>query len=233
MTVLAIGSLAGAPGVTTLAVELARHAAGRVLLIEADADGGCLAARFDLAVRPGLADLAASCRVGLDDPEELWHFAQAAGNLPLVVAHPAADAVGAALRAAAVPLASALRAASDAGTSVVIDVGRFRPGSPAAPLAAAADHRLVVTHPSLDAVALLTHRADLLDGWGDRTVVCAGRRPYGPAEVARATGEQVVALPRHGGGRVARRRRAVFLDRLAAQLFEPSVPIPVSEEVAT
>ena len=57
MTVIAVGSVHGSPGATTLALDLARLCArspGReVLLIEADPDGGCLAARLDLAVKPG------------------------------------------------------------------------------------------------------------------------------------------------------------------------------------
>lgn len=220
MTVVAVGSLAGAPGATTLALELARRATGRVLLVEADGDGGRLAAWLDLAVRPGLTDLAASCRMGLADPDELWHFAQAdASQLPIVVAHPAADAVGAALRASAAPLGEALRAASARGADLVVDIGRFRPGSPVAPLAAAADHRLVVTRPTLDGVALLRHRSELLQAWGGCTVVCVGSRPYAAADIARVAGHDVLAVASRGRGRRARRKAEASLDRLAGRVF--------------
>lgn len=220
MTIIAVGSVSGAPGATTLVMALARQVRGRVLVVEADPDGGCLAAREDLAVRPGLADLAAACRVGLDDPEQLWHYAQlAAGGVPVVVAHPGADAVTAALRASASPLTSALSRLE--GTVVVVDVGRYRPGSPALSLAAAADQRVVVVRPTLDALASLTHRRSLLDGVGEHTVVCVGHRPYGPREVEWVVGRPVVALP-YETGRWSARRYHDAVARLSAELFSPT-----------
>jgi hypothetical protein len=218
MTVVAVGSLAGAPGATSLVMALARQVHGRVLVIEADPDGGCLAAREDLAVRPGLTDLAATCRLGLDDPEEIWHYAQpAAGGVPVVVAHPGADAVVAALRAASSPLASALSRLGAA--AVFVDVGRYRQGSPALPLAAAADRRLVVSRPTLDALALLAHRSPLLDGLGKHTVVSVGHRPYRAKEVERVTQRPVVALPAQAEGRWTARRYHAAVARLVADLF--------------
>src|SRR4051794_21329178 len=162
MTVIAIGSVHGSPGVTSLAIDLARVAAAREgsrsVLVEADPDGGRLAARLDLAVRPGLTELAGAARVGIA-ADDLWRFAQGHGDVAVVVAHPAAEQVQAALRAAATHIGAALQRL---GATVIVDVGRLRPGSPSLGLAGIADHLIVVSDNDVEAIVSLTHRAKLL-----------------------------------------------------------------------
>ena len=56
---VAMVSVKGAPGVTTLAVGLAtRWPRGEAVVVEADPAGGDLSARFGLAHDPGLAAMA-------------------------------------------------------------------------------------------------------------------------------------------------------------------------------
>jgi len=214
MTVIAVGSVHGSPGATTLALDLARLCArspGReVLLIEADPDGGCLAARLDLAVKPGLTELAGAARVSIS-VDDLWTYAQPTDlGVAVIVAHPAAEQVQAALRAAVNHIGAALR---DAGM-VIVDVGRLRPGSPALALAALADRTLIVSANSVEAVVSLHHRGQLLRGVGDPLVVLSAVRPYSADDVAVAGALAVWGIVGPNSRRSGRRRRAKELQRL-------------------
>lgn len=187
MTVVAVGSVHGSPGATRLALDLASVDPDTTLLLEADPDGGWLAARLDLAVRPGLVELAGSARAGTT-ADDLWRFAQGGvGEVPIVVAHPAAEQVGSALRAAGEHIARALREISASPRHVVIDVGRLRPGSPALVLLGAADHVVVVADNSAEHAVALTHRAQLLRNICTPLVVLTRNRPHTPDAIEAAS----------------------------------------------
>lgn len=219
---VAVGSVRGAPGATTLVLAVAsrwRAVVGRpAVVVEADPDGGCLAARLGLAARPGLTELAGAARSGLADPGDVWAFAQTARpsggrrEVTVVVGPAAAEPAHAALRAAAEPLGAGLGTAVD--HDVIVDAGRLRPGSPALPLVAGADERLVVTGGELEAVVALTSRRDLLTGLGDWQAVVDSGSGYAPGEIEQVLGVVVVGIPRHGRDR--QRERA--LDSLVASL---------------
>ena len=192
MTLVVVTSLHGAPGATAVAGALAalwaRH--GRSLLVEADPDGGVLAARHDLSLAPCLTDLAGAARSGIAG-EDVWRFARAADPGPLVVvAHPSAEQTGAALRAAASHLGAALAALPAA---VAVDVGRWRPGSPAAVLVSAADLVLVVMRPRLEEVAHVLHARDALGEPERIGLVVSGCQPYSTRQVGEVTGLAVLA----------------------------------------
>ena len=211
MTIIAVGSIHGGPGATTLAVDLARLCGAETLLIEADPDGGCLAARLDLAVKPGITELAGAARVSITS-DDLWSYAQpTAFGVAVIVAHPAAEQVQAALRAAVNHVGSAL--GSLVG-DVIVDVGRFRPGSPALGLAALADRTVIVSANSVEAVVALHHRAHLLRGLSDPLVVLADSKPYTAADVARSTGQLVWGVVGRDTRRSGRWRRTNELRRL-------------------
>jgi len=198
MGLVAVASLHGSPGATALATALAgrAHGAGEAtLLVEADPDGGVLAARFDLGLRPCLTDLAGAARRGIA-AADLGRFTQVVGpGVPVVVAHPSADQTGAALRSAAAPLATALTAL--AGT-VVVDLGRWRPGSPAAPLAHVATRVLLVVHPVLEQIAQVVHAAEAaVDGTvssGRIGLVLVGTRPYSARQVTEVVAGSAVEV---------------------------------------
>ena len=225
MTVIAIGSVHGSPGVTSLVVDLARVAAareaGRALIVEADPDGGRLAARLDLAVRPGLTELAGAARVGIA-ADDLWRYAQLHDDIAVVVAHPASEQVHAALRAAASHIGEAL---CRLGATVVIDVGRLRPGSPALALAALADHTVIVSDNDVEAIVSLTHRTKLLQGIGRSLVVLADAKPYAAADVERAAGVAVWGtVPRASNHKRARARHYTLESLLLALDVRPEEP---------
>ncbi len=224
MAIIAIGSLHGSPGATTLAVELVRSCGADALLIEADPDGGCLAARLDLAIKPGLTELAGAARVGVR-AEDLWRFAQrSVCGVAVVVAHPASEQVHAALRAAASNIGAAASALSSLGHHIVIDIGRIRSGSPALGLAAAADHVLVLIDNSAEAVVTVTHRTQLLSGFSAVAVVLSDAKPYTADEIEAASGQAVWGVVPHGRTRRGKAVRVRALQQMVDEFFPDLVP---------
>ena len=218
MTVIAVASVHGSPGATSLALDLA-HRSGDSLLVEADPDGGCLAARLNLGARPGLTELGGAARTNID-ADELWRFAQqTSSGLSVIVAHPAAEQVHAALRAGALHIGAALRRLT---CHVIIDVGRVRPGSASHALLAAADHTVIVSHNTVEAIVSLRDRAAILRGVPAPIVVMATSRPYAGTEVEFASGQSVWGTISTRPGRRHVRQREREIDRLLADLLQPS-----------
>ncbi|RCV57480.1 hypothetical protein [Marinitenerispora sediminis] len=145
---VALFSLGGAPGVTTVALALAGtwpEEAGAVLL-EADAAGGDVATWHRLPPSPGLTDLAAAARRRPAGPATATgpgeHAQGLPGGLSVCVAPVTADRAGGAVRllADASPML-----ATGPGPAVVTDLGRLTPRSPTAHLARHADTALLLT----------------------------------------------------------------------------------------
>jgi hypothetical protein len=196
VSVVAVGSLRGSPGATTVALALASvwERSGRgALAVEADPDGGVLAARLGLGHHPCLTELAVRARAGAR-PELVWDVAQALpGGRPVVVSHPSPDQCHATLRSAGARLAEVLQALPD--HDAVVDVGRLRPSSPATPLADAADIVLVVMRPRLEDVDTAGQRLPgLLDREGAVGLVLVGDEPYRRAEIEAVLGVAVLAV---------------------------------------
>jgi MinD-like ATPase involved in chromosome partitioning or flagellar assembly len=224
---VAVGSLRGSPGATTLALAVgaAWTAAGRrTLLVEADPDGGVLAARLGLGHHPCLTDLAVRARGGAHGSEIWDHTQQGRNGLDVVVGHPSADQCHATLRAGAGRIADLLDGLGEHG--IVVDVGRLRPGSPAQPLIDTAALVLAVLRPRLEDVDGARPRLAALGTVGvDVAVVLVGEHPYRAAEVADVLGITVLgvvpdderaARSLSGGG--SRRTRRLPLLRAVAVL---------------
>jgi MinD-like ATPase involved in chromosome partitioning or flagellar assembly len=249
MTIFAIGSLHGSPGATTLALGLAAAwptAVGRDrLVVEADPDGGVLAARFgSLRADRTLADLAASLTVRRSfTADRLFEHTRTVGEtMPVLVAPPSADETHRALHTAGEMLAAGLASAGD--LDALVDVGRITARSPAAPLARRAVVTVLVVRPTFEEVASLTARVGELRRTGiDPSLVVVGSRPYEPHEVADAAGlpllgvipeDPSAAAGVNGAPGTDRRlRRSIFwrsLHELASQLprfaAPPVVPSP-------
>lgn len=200
MTVVAVGSVHGAPGATTAAVLLAAvwPAAGADgagggdgqgdgeltdrVVVEADPAGGVLAARYGLAGEPGLARLAAAADQRLD-AGRLWGCVQRlSGGLPVVVGPVSPSAAGRVVGSAGRRLAGRLADLEE--VTVVVDCGRLQPGSPAMPVVGEADVVLVVARPDAEQAPAAASRARQLDGEGrPAAVLLVGDDPYGPAEI--------------------------------------------------
>lgn len=196
-----IGSVTGAPGVTTTALALAAawppEADGwvRPVVVEADGSGGDLMIRFGLPSAPSLLDVAAAA--GQPHPGSLLG---AASELPfgvrVVVAVPGRGPCTEAVRllATAAGRRVLLGEESDRGT-VLLDVGRL--GEDVVPLLDAADEAVIVARGGAEP---LTHVSayGLDDGLrvSRLTLAVVGPCPYPPDEIAKTLGiGRVVHLP--------------------------------------
>lgn len=253
MTLYAFASTHGSPGVTSTVLGLAATWLGTtgrpVLVVEADPDGGVVAARFDdLRADRTIADVAVEVRrdfdVGavLSSAQPLW------GAVPVVVAPPSAEQAGSALAASAERLAAGLAAIDD--LDVLVDLGRLTTRSPSIPFARRAVATALVTRPTFDAVASLTTRVGELRGRGcELAVATIGDQPYGPQDVAQTVDAPLVAaLPADeraaaafsgaggGGRRLERsllwRTLADLASRLVAHVPTPVEPVDRSTSVA-
>lgn len=161
--VVALCSLSGAPGVSTLAVALAGMWPQEVpaVVVEADASGGDVAAWWQMPSEPGLVELAAAVRheagaAGGADPVQCSR--ETPGGLRVCAAPATAQRAGTAVEL----LARHPHALRPGGEAVaVVDLGRLAPRSAAASLACSADAVVVVTR---DEVAQLKRLKDSLPG---------------------------------------------------------------------
>jgi len=230
MTVIAVASAKGSPGATTLALALAASLPGDdgrpVLLIEADPDGGSLAARFSLGYEPGLTTLATAARRGLEESTLLAHSQALAGRVRVVPGPAGATRARAALAACGERLAERVGALD--GCDAVVDVGRATGPSAATAIAAGADMCLLVLRPQVDEVQHAAAALKVLEAQGATPgVVCVGDSPYSPIDVAAHLGAVLLGVVAHdprgaaalttglGGDRALRRS---MLWRTAADL---------------
>lgn len=198
--VIAVCSLKGSPGATTLSVALAAcwPAPGRPVVVECDPSGGSLAARFGLAAAPGLVSLTAAARQNRD-VMLLWaHTQSLPGEVPVVVAPPGADYTRAALttlldtRASTV---SVLRGATTGrpGSVVIADCGRLDAVSPALAIARDADRVVLLARPRADELSHLAAGLSMVDLWAMRPSLALIGPGYPAGEVTRELGVPVLA----------------------------------------
>lgn len=194
MSIWAFTSLAESPGSTTTALAVAALVDPAAMLVEADPFGGPLAARFGLGTRPGLATLAAARRDRSADALRA-HAQVLPGGLQVVVGLPSL-AQTPALAPDWESLATALAAA---GQTVVVDAGRFLAYEPAPlPVLSRAEVVAVVLRPELSQIVRIRACAELLAEINPAlSLVLVGDRPYGPDEVAAATGIPVAGVIAH------------------------------------
>lgn len=198
MTVVALASAKASPGVTTTALALAAAwpDARPVTVLEADTDGGDLAAWLGLASQPSLVTLAAEGRHRLDGDSLARHSQQWPGTCASLLVSPVgAVQTGAALAALGrAGLADVLVGVS--GHDVLVDCGRLRPGvsqfgllPPDAPVA-------LVARPTVAEVAHVRAAVAALDQARRVGVVLIGERPYPADDVAAVVGAPVLgSLP--------------------------------------
>jgi len=231
VSLLAVASAKGSPGVTTVALGLGQAwpAHRQLVVCELDPAGGDVAAWFATAAEPGLSTLAAAARRGLSAETLVDHCQRLPGGLRVLVGPPGADQA----RRAAAMVAPALGSATGASNSldVIADCGRLDAESPAFELARTSSLVLLVSRPDVASLSHASAFATALglgkeDGIG---LVLVGHGPYPPAEVSEAVGAEVVALLPHdpegatalaGGGVGTRAARRLPLLRATADLAE-------------
>lgn len=128
MSIIALASAKGAPGVTTATLAMAGVWSGRVAVAECDPFGGTIAARFGLPPSPGLLSLASQSRHQLR-AESLWSHLQQLppGGVPVLLGvqtFEQAMALGRVWTLLPQVLAGL-------GVDVLVDCGRLLPDAPA------------------------------------------------------------------------------------------------------
>ncbi len=202
MSVVAIGSAKGSPGATNLSVGLGllwKSVTGRrAVLVEADGDGGVIAARFGLDNSPSLVEFADVANQGVTAEQLYAHCQLLAGQLPVLVAPGSGEATGLVLGPIAGRVGDDLSLLDEVELDVIVDVGRVRAESLAAALIKYCDLYVLVTQPRFDQlVPLVHHTRSAAVRELPAALVCIGDRPYPPAEMAKATRLDLLGVMAH------------------------------------
>jgi MinD-like ATPase involved in chromosome partitioning or flagellar assembly len=196
MAVVAIGSVVGAPGASSLTRGLAAVWPGEVdrcVVLEADPDGGRLAAELGVSSESGLLTLASTTRAGSFAALDAVGCATSMGEWSVLCAPPSGEEASSAIGYLAARLSMALR--TDLGRLWLIDAGRLTPRSAAAPLVQAADEVVVVSSGLPAALMLLPTRIAALRASGcDVSLVLVGGSVWSPAEIAEFAQCDVLAV---------------------------------------
>jgi Mrp family chromosome partitioning ATPase len=181
--------------VTTLALGLAClwSESRKTLLVEADPNGGCLAARLSLAQEPGLSTLAAAGRHEISMRVIAQNLQPGPGHTSVLLAPSSPHHARAALRTLSGRLDTALvDLATQDDMAVLADLGRLDAESPVLGLGEAAHRLIFVARPTLDGIDALGVRLDELSQLRSRSlVVTAGVGPYGHRELHEVLGVPV------------------------------------------
>jgi hypothetical protein len=162
VALVVLASDKGSPGVTTTAITLAAVWPRRALLAELDPSGGDVALRLrgprgaPLSPEVGLISLAVGVRRGSRPEQVFEHVQRLDGGLEVVVGLSTGEQ-GSGLVGLWGPVGELLDQAP--GVDVIADCGRLYPGSPAVDVLASAAAVVLVTRPTIDAVAHLRARA--------------------------------------------------------------------------
>ena len=197
---VAVCSLKGSPGATTLATALGARwpAAENPILVEADPAGGDLMARFRLTDSPSLVTLAVAARRSTDPGLLAQHTQQLPGGLRVVIGPVGAEQARSALSVLASGGSSPLRRATEQpGTTVIADCGRVDPDSPALPIIRSSDAMLLVAHPHDDELAHLALKLHDAQRWSRRPCLVLIGDGHRTREVSQALGIPVMGrVPR-------------------------------------
>lgn len=173
MSVVALASLRGAPGVTATALMTAAALKGSVL-VEGDFSGGVLAVRYDLGREPGLATFAAH-------PSSGWKaHAQPVGHMAVMVGPDAPQAARTLWTDGGL---NVIRALAGIDETVLVDAGRLD-RHPA--LLAVTDVLVIVIRPVAEHLVALKHQLPILQRstWQGRIgVALAGDGLYEPRDL--------------------------------------------------
>jgi MinD-like ATPase involved in chromosome partitioning or flagellar assembly len=196
MSVLALASAKGAPGVTTAAVALGAVWPRRVLLVEADPAGGDLAARFHLPPEPNLVSLGMVARRGQLTPEQVWgHTQRLPRGLEVLTGLRAGDQARGLGRLWSLLPTVLPQLEGD----VLVDCGRLVADTAAEDLVRRADLLVLVARPTVEGVLHLANRLEALGRLGVAAeVVLVGEQPFDRAGVQQALAGEGITAPVRG-----------------------------------
>ncbi len=196
MSLVCIASQEGSPGATTTSLLLTGlwpKSQKRKVYLEADPNGGSLAATYHLSLNPDLATLAEAVDSGIA-PKRLWRHTQLLpGSTEAVVSPPKSDDVYRVLETGGPKLGQWLNQLDE--IDVFADVGCLDIASPAQRLVSSASSVLMVARPVSDQLRLGAERMrELQDSVEQVSWVLIGDAPYSAKEVEIAYGFPVMAV---------------------------------------
>ena len=233
---VALASLKGSPGVTSLGVALTAAWPGDVqrVFVECDPAGGDIAARYSLPLSPGLIGLAAATRQG-SGLGVVWRHAQTLPDgTPVVVGPLRGDQARTALTTLVdsqsdMPngaMQSLFTTAAQARDSIVVaDCGRLDPDTPALPMITAANALLLLLRPRADELSHLAARLDDIAALAERVGLVLVGTGYSPTDIAAELDVPMFATvpelaPRAGRSRFGQARARTRLHRVAVTIAE-------------
>lgn len=195
MTTICVASVKGAPGVTTLTCMLGAVWPGRrrAMVIEADPDGGDLAARFGLSSRVGWPSFNAAARRGAAELTFESHLQQLPGGLEVLVGTAGMNGLEAVASLEA--FVSTIRAPHCSSRDVLIDLGRVHPSaSGSMAWMDASDHVVICTRSDAASVCQVHQKSGALFERPKGTIhlVVVGKGEYSRHDVAEFTGIPVI-----------------------------------------
>lgn len=185
MTVVVGASAHGSPGVSTALQLLAAqwpNSSTVPVVIEADASGGVLAARYGISLTPGMVTLAESLRKG-EQPALLDHAQRLPSGVACVALSPSATASSAQLKSTVGFLGPYLQSVDH---PVLVDAGTMLPDSRFAASAVSADLLLWFVRPTREELLVLRHRLAESPQPDEVGIVLIGDAPYGAVQVHEA-----------------------------------------------
>lgn len=191
MTFIIGASAHGSPGVSTALQVMAAqwpNPDAVPVVVEADAGGGVLAARFEVTVTPGMVTLVESLRK-YESPALLDHAQRLPSGVACVPLSPSASAAAAQLRSASGFLGPYLRSS---GHPVLLDAGSVLPDSRLGSVITSADLILWFVRPTREELLVLKHRLAETAQPDNVGVVLVGEVPYNAEQVSEALDVQVV-----------------------------------------
>lgn len=188
-------SVKGSPGVTTAALAMAaRWPDGEPIVVEADPAGGDLTARFRLSATPGVVSLAAAARRQSSAELLEQHCQRLPGGLRVVVGPVAPEQAQAALEVLTARGFRTLQAAAQSPEyTMLVDVGRVDPASPALPLVRGADALVIMTRPQADELSHVAAMTESISTWTRTPGLVLIGDGYPRIEVERELGVPVMA----------------------------------------
>lgn len=190
MSVVVGCSAHGSPGVSTVLQVLASqwNTGDLPVVVEADASGGVLAARYELSLTPGFVTLAESLRK-FESPALIDHAQQLPSGAACVPLSPSATAASAQLRSAGPYLGPYL---AQSGHPVLVDAGTLLPDGKGIAAIAAADLLLWFVRPTREELLVLRHRLAECPQPAQVAIVLVGNRPYDADQVSEALETEVI-----------------------------------------
>jgi hypothetical protein len=161
-------------------------------VVEADASGGVLAARYELSLMPGFVTLA-ECLRKFETPALLDHAQRLPSGVAGVSLSPSATAAGAQLRSAGLYLGPYL---AQSGHPVLLDTGTLVPDANIGSSLSAADLLLWFVRPTREELLVLLHRLAECAQPEIVGIVLVGETPYNAKQVSDALEVEVLhSLP--------------------------------------